>query len=148
MATLDQRCLASIEGVLSSADMLNYVKRSDIGLSGLGFNITDTSKYYAELETASGITAMIKVQLSYDVSLGFKKQMQMGVVWDIFSPQGELKYHFSTQAISDIPAGVFPDSLNPKHEETYVGLAGRNAELFLIDLQAQINNSSLGTSAP
>ncbi|MCX5710107.1 MAG: hypothetical protein NT088_05225 [Candidatus Omnitrophica bacterium] len=139
---LNEKCIVAIEQVLLHQKDFSYVERSSIGLTEPKFTkVKDAPSNYMELKDKYGITGVIKVTLKFQISPGWKKPMQLLVIWDMCSPEGESKVNIVTDAASEKGVEVFPDTRNPVYEATFVELASRNATKF-IEMLRQGNGGS------
>jgi len=149
---LDEKCLAAIEDVLVSQSNLNYIARSKLGLmtswpdnpskykvvSMNNFNwdllwedFYKINENYAQLMDKNGITAFIKVKLTYYVAFGWKKPPRLRVDWNIVTIDGQSKYRVITIETAAVGREIFVNTQDPKYADDYIALARQNALQFL-----------------
>jgi hypothetical protein len=133
--SLNEKCIAAIERVLSSAKDFPYAERSALGLVGSGPAESVATEYYTGLKNNNAITAILELEFFYGVKSGLgKKRVYMTVKWKIRSPDGKTRIELDedqTEAIADTADEMLPTTTDPRYEATFVELAGRNAKQFL-----------------
>jgi len=130
-AGLNEKCISAIEKILLAGKDFPYVARASLGLSGPGPDKSGMAAYYTGLKGTNKVTALIKVQFIFGAEMGWKKHLIMYVKWEILSPDGQIRAKVLTSAASAKAEEIFPDSLSPRNEFTFVELADRNATQFL-----------------
>jgi len=128
---LNSKCIQSIDEELAPNTALPYLTRSSLGISGAGPVEEKRLPIYTDLKLNHGVTAMITVRLNFGIKTGFKKRVFLFVNWEVFSPDGHSELAIDTEEIADFADETFPDTDDPRYENTFVELARRSAESFL-----------------
>jgi len=156
MDWLDEKCLAAIEDVLVSDHALHYVARLEAGLPTSWANSPREDKKfplniwaewedfyklnenYVQLRDKHGITAFIKIKLTYSVAVGWRKPPRLQVDWDVVNVDGQSKIKIITFETAAVGQEIFVDTQDPKYADDYITLARQNATQF-VNLLAKQN---------
>ncbi len=130
VTSLNEKCIAAIESILISTNLISYSSRSSVNLPEEGLSATDRPSFYKELQRKYGISSMINITLNYGVGYGIPKPMCLRITWDIYSPDGTKQFRVKTDSYSEKTRFTTPNTMNPQFEETFIELSRQNAIAF------------------
>lgn len=132
---LHMKCLQEIERALADSGLFKLVPMAE--LKAAAPRPESDAEAVRMLCKDNQLGMAVTVKLNFTVRIGGKKPVVIHADWSAWGPDGAEKAIVRTAVASDEGLEMFPKTTDPKYEVTFMGLARRSAEDFVLLMKGE-----------